>query len=300
MDTYLGKIILYSRWIIFKILRKVYGILVSIFLSPLPIRVQIAQITIAINPLLKYSTKVKWDAVARPAYSYGMLNAAKLAKALGINEISAIEFGTASGAGLVEMEKAAKLIFRETGVNIEIYGFDLMSGLPETGDYKDQIYFWPPGLFNVTSDKFLKKLKVTKIVMGDVSSTTHSFIEMYKPAKIGFISFDLDYYTSTKQSLGIFNFEELQYLPRVECYMDDTGSFELLSASSHTGVLAAISEFNAHSEKRKILKKEDVGRLRKLPGNWFQASYVAHFFNHDQYNTSVFSDSQQKKLHGQF
>jgi len=300
MHTSVGRIVLRLRRFIFRVVRKLYNIAVSIFLSPLPIRVQIAKIAIAINPFLKYSTKVKWDAVARPAYSYGMLNAAKLAKALGINEISAIEFGTASGAGLVEMEKVAKLVFREIGVKIEIYGFDSMSGLPETKDYRDQIYFWPPGLFNVTSDKFLKKLKVTTIVMGDVSSTTHSFIEVYKPAKIGFISFDLDYYSSTKQSLGIFNFDESQYLPRVECYMDDTGSFELLSASSHTGVFAALSEFNGKSDKRKILKKEDVGRLRKLPGNWFQASYVAHFFNHHQYNTSVFTDSQQKKLHGQF
>ena len=269
-------------------------------MSHLPLRVQFAQLFISINPFLKYSTKVKWDAVSRPAYGYGMLNAAKLAKALRIDKISAIEFGTASGAGLLEMEKAARLIFQETGVSIEIYGFDLMSGLPQTSDYRDQIYFWPPGLFNVTSDKFLKKLKATKIVLGDVSITTASFIETYKPAKIGFISFDLDYYNSTKQAFEIFHFPQSHYLPRVECYMDDTGSYELLSASTHTGVLAAISEFNVETNQPKILKKEDVGRLRKLPGNWFQASYVAHFFNHEFYNSSVFNDSQQKKLHGQF
>jgi hypothetical protein len=283
-----------------KIVRKIYRIFVSIFMSPLPIRVQIAKIFIATNPILKYSTRVKWDAVSRPAYSYGMLNAAKLSKSLGIDKISALEFGTASGAGLLEMEKIAKLIQRETGVRIEVYGFDLMSGLPHTNDFKDQVYFWPPGLFNVNSKKYTKKMTNSKIVIGDVSTTTQSFIEVYNPAKIGFISFDLDYYSSTKAALKIFNFSSDRYLPRVECYMDDTASFELLSASTHTGVLAAISEFNTKSENTKVLIKEDVGRLRKLPGNWFRAMYVAHFFDHEDYNSSVFDEFQQKKLHGLF
>ena len=294
------KIYRYLPWLISKIIKKIYRISISIFMSPLPLRVQIAKIFIAINPLMKYSTRVKWDAVSRPAYSYGMLNAAKLSKSLGIDKISVLEFGTASGAGLLEMEKIAKLIHRETGVRIEVYGFDLMSGLPHTSDFKDQVYFWPPGLFNVISKKYTKKLKNSKIVIGDVSITTQSFIEIYNPAKIGFISFDLDYYSSTKAALNIFNFDYAHYLPRVECYMDDTGSFELLSASTHTGVLAAISEFNAKSENTKVLIKEDVGRLRKLPGNWFKAMYVAHFFDHENYNSSVFNEFQQKKLHGKF
>jgi len=44
----------------------------------------------------KFSKKLNWDAVERPAYGYGMFNAALLAQALGYKKIAAIEFGVES------------------------------------------------------------------------------------------------------------------------------------------------------------------------------------------------------------
>ena len=54
---------------------------------------------------------------------------------------------------------------------------------------------------------------------------------------VGFIAFDLDYYSSIKVSFEIFNLKDNLLLPRVECYMDDIGSTELFIASKGTGVL---------------------------------------------------------------
>ena len=285
---------------IYRILIKIRRVFTTVFLGPLPLRISIFKGVLQRNPFAKYSTKIRWDAVARPGYSYGMLNAAKLAKSLGILRISALEFGTASGAGLLEMEKISLEIQRETGVSIEIYGFDSMDGLPATSDPLDQVYFWPPGLFQISTETYLPKLKKTKIITGNVSQTVNKFIREYQPAVIGFISFDLDYYSSTVEALKIFNAKDAYFLPRVECFMDDTASFELLCASEFTGVLKAIEEFNVDNKSPKIGIKRDIGRLRKLPGDWFQSIYVAHFLNHPQYNQSVFSKKEQQKLHGQF
>ncbi len=44
----------------------------------------------------KFSKKLNWDAVERPAYGYGMFNAALLAQALAYKKIPAIEFGVES------------------------------------------------------------------------------------------------------------------------------------------------------------------------------------------------------------
>jgi len=53
---------------------------------------------------LFFRLRLEIDAVPRPYYAYGMLKAAEQAKRLGINRISAIEFGVAAGHGLVVME----------------------------------------------------------------------------------------------------------------------------------------------------------------------------------------------------
>jgi hypothetical protein len=285
---------------IYRLLIKIRRAFMTAFLGPLPLRITIFKAVLKRNPFAKFSTKVRWDAVARPGYSYGMLNAAKLAKQLGIFRISALEFGTASGAGLLEMERISLEIQKEIGVSIEIYGFDSMTGLPASSDPLDQVYFWPPGLFQISTETYLPKLNKSKIINGNVSQTVNTFIRECQPARIGFISFDLDYYSSTVEALKIFNAKDDYFLPRVECFMDDTASFELLCASDFTGVLKAIQKFNADNQSPKIGIKRDVGRLRKLPGDWFQSIYVAHFLNHPQYNQSVFSSKEQEKIHGQF
>ena len=78
-----------------------------------------------------------------------------------------------------------------------------------------------------------------------------------------------------------------KFLPRVECYMDDTGSSGILSANRMTGVLCAIENFNNENSAPKILFKSDVNRSRVLNSKWYSTYWVAHFFDHKDYNRYI-------------
>jgi hypothetical protein len=254
--------------------------------SPLPLRVQLAVYLLRKYKLGTFRQRQSIDAVPYPAYAYGMLNAAIQAKALGLNTISALEFGVAGGSGVLAMQDLAEEIYKETGVKFKIYGFDTGSGLPAPTDNKDQEYFWPKGSFSMDLIALRKRLNRSELVLGDVRETVSSFFEKFTPPPIGFVSFDLDYYSSTKAAFAIFNSQQGNYLPRVECYMDDISSFEVLSACEGTGVLKAIAEFNDESET-KIYKKEQVSRFRHFKMGWNDCMYVHHDFSHSRYNEFV-------------
>jgi len=255
--------------------------------SPLPLRIVACQYILKHSKNAKFSTKLNWDAVERPAYGYGMFNAALLARELGYKKISAIEFGVAGGNGLVAMEQIALEIEKEIGVEFSIWGFDSSAGLPKSHDVRDQIYFWQSGDFKMDLPALQRRLKRSELIIEPIAVSVQSFFEKYQPPSIGFIAFDLDYYSSTRDALTMLKNNQNNFLPRVECYMDDVSSWGMLSASMQTGVLLAIDEFNSTNPSVKVLKKEDVGRLRKIPGNWFNTVYVVHFFSHPLYNNSV-------------
>jgi hypothetical protein len=62
-----------------------------------------------LNWLLETSVQ-KSEGRLRPNYTWAMLQAGYLAKALGMPRISAIEFGVAGGNGLLALESAAELV----------------------------------------------------------------------------------------------------------------------------------------------------------------------------------------------
>lgn len=83
-----------------------------------------------------------------------------------------------------------------------------------------------------------------------MSKKLQNFFADYDVSPIGFIAFDLDYYSSTKDAFCIFKHDYRYYWPRIECYMDDIGSHKVLCASQGTGVLLAIDEFNIESKTK--------------------------------------------------
>ena len=230
------------------------------------------------------------DAINYPPYAYGMYCSALQAKALGIQTISVIEFGVAAGHGLIEMERHAEKIENELGVKFQIFGFDTGEGLPPSKDYRDQVYFWSEGDFKQDKAKINRKLKKAEVIYGDVKNTIQTFFKKNGLAPIGFISFDLDYFSSTMAALSVFEENEKHYLPRIECYFDDVNSWELLCASTETGVLKAISLFNSKYKKQKILKKEGVKAFRKIPSSWNECMFVFHNFSHNLYNKQLFQN----------
>ena len=83
----------------------------------------------------------------RPHYTWGMAHGAWLARNLGIDRISVIEFGVAGGNGLVALDRAAELVEARLEVGIDVYGFDSGAGLPKPEDYRDLPNLWSTGDF---------------------------------------------------------------------------------------------------------------------------------------------------------
>jgi len=234
-----------------------------------------------------YSKKVFWDAVDRPHYAYGIYQSAYVAKHLGIDRISAIEFGVAGGNGLVAMEEVARAVTAETGVVVEVYGFDTGKGMPEPVDYRDLPYVWQPGDFPMDVDKLRARLRSATLVLGDVAETVVGFIEEHDPAPIGFVAFDLDYWSSTVAALQLFDNPIDRFMPRVFCYMDDVIGSDVEIHCEYVGELLAIKEFNESHTEVKLAPINALAQKRPVPAIWNDQIWVLHAFGHPHYNTYV-------------
>jgi hypothetical protein len=187
-------------------------------------------------------------AAQRAWYTWGVLQGARLAKVLGIDHISVIEFGVAGGNGLVSLERIAEKVGGVFGVAIDAYGFDSGGGLPKPQDYRDCPNLFTPGHYPMDEEKLRKRLHSARLVLGLVEDTVSEFIAS-RPSPVAFISFDLDYYSSTMQAFKLLEAAPALLLPRIYCYFDDIMGF---SYSDYNGERLAIMEFNASHGSRKI------------------------------------------------
>src|SRR5206468_3382400 len=131
----------------------------------------------------------------RSYYVWGVVNAAALAQALKIPRISVMELGVAGGSGLVALEDIAARVEAELkDVQIDVYGFDTGIGLPKPVDYRDLPNLFVEGLYSMDVERLQKRLSKAKLNLGSVENTIPEFIAS-SPAPVGFVSFDLDFYT---------------------------------------------------------------------------------------------------------
>ena len=84
-----------------------------------------------------FRAKVAWDLVLRQYNAFALLRAADYCQRLGLRSCTAVEFGVASGAGLINMCEVARRVTDATGVRFEIVGFDSGEGMPPPRDYRD-------------------------------------------------------------------------------------------------------------------------------------------------------------------
>ena len=247
----------------------------------------ILQDTLRRSESASYAKKVFWDAVDRPHYAYGIYQAAYAAKHQGYDEIAAIEFGVAGGNGLVAMEEVAGAVTAETGIGVRVYGFDTGSGMPEPVDYRDLPYVWQPGDFPMDIEKLQRRLRSAELVLGNVSDTVADFVETHDPPPVGFVAFDLDYWSSTVSALRLFDGDVERMLPRVLCYMDDVIGSDVEMHCEFVGELLAIREFNdAHAES-KLAPINGLRNKRPVPAIWNDQIWVLHNFGHSRYSTYV-------------
>jgi hypothetical protein len=215
-----------------------------------------------------------------PQYLWGTMCAALLAGTLGYERITVVEFGVAGGNGLIELERVARWVSRRSGVAIDVVGFDSGSGLPKPTDYRDLPQLWDEGYFSMDAERLRSKLSEAQLLLGPVAETVPEFIAA-RPAPIGFVSFDLDLYSSTTDALALFGAEESLLLPRIVCYFDDIVGF---SHSDFAGERLAISEFNERDATRKLSQLYGLRHVVYQDRAWTEMMFMLHCFKHARYN----------------
>ena len=176
----------------------------------------------------------------------------------------------------------------EFGIAVRVFGFDLGYGLPPPKDFRDAPYLWKRGLFQMEKDTLQKRLKHSTLIIGDVKDTVVQFFSTYSPPPIGFISFDMDYYSSTLSALQMLRTTQVErFLPRTLCYLDDIVGPDEACHSEFSGELLAINEFNSSAEDRKIAKIHGLAHKRIARCDWADQMYALHLFSHPQYNRFV-------------
>ena len=217
-----------------------------------------------------------WDTWDRPNYLTGVLRGADQAKEENINKICALEFGVASGRGLLALQAVAEAVEAETGVAVEVYGFDTGQGLTPPAEYRDHPDRWQAGDFAMMDQTALRqKLKPrTQLVLGDVADTVDKFVDTIQTCPVGFVAIDLDYYSSTVHALKVVGKKNRKMLAHVPVYFDDMIFY---GASPYAGELLAIREFNERGYPVTIDPWNSLGFLRPFNDRqWVRAMHIAN------------------------
>ena len=227
-----------------------------------------------------FRCKVAFDLVIRQQHAYGILAAADIAKAQGNATVALLEFGVASGAGLLNICHVAKLVTAATGINFLIFGFDTGKGMPPPRSYKDHPELYQEGDFPMDSVALEARLPPNaKLLLGELTDTVPQFLATTdSTVPIGFVSIDVDYYSSTVDALRVLDGIPQRYLPRVPIYLDDV-HFD--SHNSWCGELLAVNEFNQAHEFRKIEPHAFFRGSRIMKNaSWIDHMVTLHVLDH--------------------
>jgi hypothetical protein len=234
-----------------------------------------------------YSTKIDFDLIRPRKYAFPILEAARFAKEQGIRCTTIIEFGVATGTGLLAMCEVAANVTRETGINFSVIGFDTGSGMPAPRDYRDHPDLYQAGDFPMNQEQLRRRLPPNgRLIIGDLKYTVTEFLEQLTPDQpIGFAAVDVDYYSSALEAFKIFSGPDpAKYLPLTLIYLDD---IVLPSHSRFTGELLAVEHFNQNNAMRKIDEHRFLRsqRIFKQP-QWIDQIFLLHVLDHPIMNTA--------------
>jgi hypothetical protein len=224
--------------------------------------------------------KINFDILPLQQYAYGVLQAADYAKKCGQDSIWVLEFGVANGRGLLNLAHHAQAIKKITGVEVKVAGFDTGKGMPPPVDFRDHPNLYARGDFRMNEPALRAALPPDVVLeLGDVSDTIPHFLrEVRGQTPIGFISIDVDYYSSTVAALEICDDEPTAYLPLTLLFFDDIIDFE---HNEWCGELLAINEFNASHRTRKINVLRNLRGTRTFKNAWWiEKFYGLHVLDH--------------------
>jgi hypothetical protein len=239
------------------------------------------------------------ECARRPAYVWGTLQGAGLARTLGIPSVSVIEFGVAWGRGLLALEQIGARVSEMSGVQVDVVGFDTGIGLTVPIDHRDvQNLLWA-GRFPMDVEALRKQLTTASLVLGPIAETLPIFLDG-RPARIAFVSVDVDLYSSAVDCLRLFEADPSLLLPRVYCYFDDIHGYTYADCN---GERLAITEFNASHPRQQICKihglKFFVPKAAR-EAKWVECFYIAHSFDHELYaqRTALSTPERDQQLSG--
>ena len=144
----------------------------------------------------------------------------------GYSKIVAIELGVASGDGLLDLCKAAEYFRKILKIEIDVYGLIqvldcllvwIIAIILKFGEKVFTIWVMSRPLRN-------KLPSFAKLIIGDVGETIPQLESQLGDAKIGFVAFDLDFYSSATRAMKLFNFAPECYVPALPIYFDDIDS----------------------------------------------------------------------------
>ncbi len=234
---------------------------------------------------LAHKVRSKLRGFSRDHYLACVERAAQEAVPLGYTKLTVIEFGVAAGKGLLELERICDFLEKKYPISFDILGFDMGTGLPPATDYRDTPWKWSEGWYAMDVAKLRRRLRRSRLVLGDIAETVPKLLAEGLAAPIGAVMFDLDYYSSTARALEILSASGPQgHLPRVLCYFDDIGSIE------DVGVLRAIQDFNGRETGRKIKPAMFWQNQRDPYLNGWKI-YDFHNFEHPDYAKPVRSEN---------
>jgi hypothetical protein len=252
-----------------------------IFYERLTEPVHLNALSLLVGAFGSYRQKVEYDLVIRHYNAFGILKAADQARALGLSKLCVIEFGVASGAGLMNMCAIASKVAAITGVDIKVVGFDTGKGMPAARDYRDHPDLYQEGDFPMNFEALRSRLPPTaQLILGDIATTVPQFLrEQISPeCPIGYVMLDVDYYSSTVDAFQLFQGDSRSYLPVTVLYVDDI-HFDV--HNPFAGELLAISEFNEQNKLRKICPANFLENSRLFRNaEWIKHIFYLHVMDH--------------------
>ncbi|GJD75264.1 hypothetical protein [Methylobacterium goesingense] len=247
-----------------------------------------------------YRAKVAFDLMVRQQYAFPVLFAADEAKKLGLKRIQVLEFGVATGAGLLNLCDCAARTEAETGIAIEVVGFDTGSGMPPAIDYRDMPEYFQEGDYPMDFEALRRSLPGRcRLLIGDVAETIPAYLaSVTAEAPVGFISVDVDYYSSAVNTLKVLDGRPEQYLPLLPVYLDDVG---MDGANPWNGELLAAAEFNARQPMRKIAPFNLLRSKRVFKNaQWIDRMFTAHIHDHPARTPATAKRAQQAYIPNEY
>ena len=242
-----------------------------------------------------FRSRVKWDLIVRQHNAYAILKAADAAKGLGLKRVSIVEFGVATGAGLLNMARIAEAVTAATGVEVRIHGFDTGKGMPPARDYRDHPDMYAHGDFAMDVERLRARLPANvELHLGEISDTVDAFLAALPASEpIGYVVVDVDYYYSAVDALRILAGRPEQYLPLGMVFLDDMWCERHNSAC---GERLAVAEFNRDHPQRLIERHPflEQGRIFRR-ARWLGQMHFLHALDHPQ-RATVQTGSERRQL----